>query len=147
MWGILLFNLKRVSAILAALLLPMSLLLFTSSPAQAVSTVRISGVQYDSPGSDTGSNFSLNAEWVRITNYSSSRKSLSGWSLRDTSNHVYRFGTFSLGAGKSVRIHTGSGSNSSTDRYWGSGWYVWNNSGDRATLKNSAGTTVSTRSW
>lgn len=118
-----------------------------TAPAEAVSPVRISSVQYDSPGSDTGSNSSLNAEWVRITNYGSTAKALTGWTLRDRSNHVYRFGTYRLGAGRSVRVHTGRGANSSTDRYWGKGWYVWNNTGDKAILKNSSGTTVSTRSW
>ena len=117
------------------------------SPAEAASAVRISAVQYDSPGSDTGSNKSLNAEWVRITNNSSTRKKLTGWTLRDTSRHVYRFGTFSLGPGKSVRIHTGKGRNTATDRYQGRSWYVWNNDGDKAILKNSHGTTESVRSW
>lgn len=117
------------------------------SPAEAASAVRISAAQYDSPGSDTGSNKSLNAEWVRVTNYSSTRKTLTGWTLRDTSRHVYRFGIFSLGPGKSVRIHTGKGRNTSTDRYQGRSWYVWNNDGDKAILKNSKGTTQSVRSW
>ena len=138
---------KRVCLALAAALLWLLLLPFVAGPAQAASAVRIGTVQYDSPGSDTGSNASLNAEWVRITNHSSVTKTLTGWTLRDTSNHVYKFGTFKLGAGKSVRIHTGKGSNTSSDRYWGKGWYVWNNTHDKAILKNSAGTTVSTRSW
>ena len=58
--------------------------------------------------------------------------------MRDKSNHVYKFGTFSLGAGKSVRIHTGTGTNTSTDRYWNSGAYIWNNTGDKAYLRNGA---------
>lgn len=118
-----------------------------TAPAEAASPVRISGVQYDSPGSDRGGNLSLNAEWVRVTNYSSSAKTLAGWTLRDRSNHVYRFGTYRLGAGKSVRVHTGRGANTATNRYWGKGWYVWNNDTDRATLKNASGVTVSTKSW
>ena len=56
-------------------------------------------------------------------------------------------GTFKLGAGKSVVIHTGRGTNTAAHRYWRSGWYIWNNDGDRAVLKNKAGTAVSTRSW
>jgi hypothetical protein len=52
-------------------------------------------------------------------------------------NHVYKFGTFSLGGGKFVRIHTGKGTNTSTDRYWGREWYVWNNTGDKAYLRNA----------
>jgi hypothetical protein len=138
---------KRFGALIAAAIVPAVLVPAAAVQADAASAVRISGVQYDSPGSDTGSNYSLNREWVRITNYSSTRKTLTSWTLRDTSNHVYRFGTFSLGAGKSVRIHTGKGSNTATDRYQGRGWYVWNNTGDKAILRNAAGTTVSTRSW
>lgn len=137
------------SAVLAATGLVAGLLLsYTGvSPAEAASAVRISGVQYDSPGTDTGSNKSLNAEWVRITNHSSTRKKLTGWTLRDTSHHVFHFGTFSLGPGKSVRIHTGKGRNTAKDRYQGRSWYVWNNDGDKAILKNSHGTTQSVRSW
>jgi hypothetical protein len=109
--------------------------------------VRISSIQYDSPGSDDRTNSSLNAEWVRIHNYSTHRKTLTGWTLRDASRHVYRFPSFSLAAGTSVRVHTGRGTNSAKNLYWGSRAYVWNNTGDKATLKNSAGTTMSTRSW
>lgn len=139
----------KKSAVLAATGLIAGLVVSSTgvSPAEAASAVRISGVQYDSPGTDRGGNKSLNAEWVRITNKSSTRKKLTGWTLRDTSRHVYRFGSFSLGPGKSVRIHTGKGKNTATNRYQGRSWYVWNNDGDKAILKNSHGTTQSVRSW
>lgn len=139
----------KKSAVLAATGLIAGLVVSSTgvSPAEAASAVRISAVQYDSPGTDRGGNKSLNAEWVRITNKSSTRKKLTGWTLRDTSRHVYRFGSFSLGPGKSVRIHTGKGKNTATNRYQGRSWYVWNNDGDKAILKNSHGTTQSVRSW
>jgi hypothetical protein len=57
---------------------------------------RIVKVQYDSPGSDSGSNSSLNAEWVKIKNNGSKGKTLDGWSLRDKAGHVYHFGNFKL---------------------------------------------------
>jgi len=38
-----------------------------------------------------------------------------------------------------VTIHTGKGSNTQTDRYWGHSWYVRNNTGDRATVKDTHG--------
>lgn len=44
-------------------------------------------------------------------------------------------------------IHTGSGRNTAAHRYLCSDWYIWNNDGDRAVLKNKRGTTVPTRSW
>lgn len=109
--------------------------------------VRFSKVYFDSPGNDTGSNWSLNAEWARVTNYSSRNRTLTGWTIRDTSGHVYRFGTFTLRAGTSVRLHTGNGTNSRTDLYWDADYYVWNNSGDTAILKNSSGTRIDTCSW
>jgi len=108
----------------------------------STSGARISAVYFDSPGADTGSNSSLNAEWVRITNVTSSAKSLTGWTLRDASSHVYAFPSFSLPAGASVKVHTGSGSDTGSDLYWNAGYYIWNNSGDTAVLRNGGGTRV-----
>lgn len=138
----------RLRYLFAAMVAPTLLLVpIAALPAEAASAVRISYVQYDSPGADSGSNKSLNAEWVRIKNGSSKKKTLTGWSLRDAQGHVYRFGTFTLRAGRSVRIHTGTGSNTGSDRFWRQDWYVWNNSGDKAILKNKAGSTVDTCKW
>ncbi|TDB74196.1 lamin tail domain-containing protein [Micromonospora sp. KC723] len=123
--------------------------LAVAAPAQAATpAVQITKVYYNSPGSDTGSNSSLNAEYVRLTNRRSTAINLKYWTLRDRSNHVYKFsGDFRLVAGASVYIHTGRGTNSSTHRYWGSGAYIWNNSGDAAYLRNSAGTAIDSCSW
>jgi Lamin Tail Domain len=110
----------------------------------AAGGIRIDRISFDSPGSDTGSNSSLNAEWVKLKNTGSSGKRLTGWKIRDGAGHVYRFGTFTLRAGRSVTVHTGSGSNTGWHRYWNSDWYIWNNDGDRATLKNKRGKTVDT---
>jgi Lamin Tail Domain len=115
--------------------------------ADASSAVRLGKIQYNSPGSDTGSNASLNAEFVTITNHAAKRRTLTGWTLRDASHHVYRFPTFSLGSGASVRVHTGNGSNGAHDLYWRSSSYIWNNTGDKAILRNGAGTTLDTCSW
>src|SRR3954447_24960218 len=128
-----------VGAVLAVAVLP--------STADATSAVRLAKIQYDSPGSDDRSNASLNAEWVTITNHASTKRTLTGWTLRDAQSHVYRFPSFSLAAGASVRVHTGRGSNGASNLYWGSRSYIWNNTGDKATLKNGAGTTLDTCSW
>jgi hypothetical protein len=48
----------------------------------ASAAIRITKVQYDPPGSDTGSNSSLNAEWVKIKNTGDKAKSLRRWKLR-----------------------------------------------------------------
>jgi len=138
---------REAMAALATTMLVGGLLQGLASPAEAVSPVRFSGVQYDSPGDDTGSNRSLNGEWVKITNHASRAKVMTGWKLRDRTGYRYTFPTFRLGAGRSVRVHTGSGTNTSNDLYWRLGTYVWNNTGDKATLKNRSGVVVDTCSW
>jgi hypothetical protein len=105
--------------------------------------LRISSIQYDSPGTDRGSNASLNAEWVKITNSSGSAKTLTGWRLSDASGHVYKFPTVKLPAAASVKVHTGSGSNNTGNLYWRASSYIWNNTGDTATLRTASGTVAS----
>jgi predicted CxxxxCH...CXXCH cytochrome family protein len=79
---------------------------------------------------------------VQLKNTTSTTKTLTGWSLRDASSHIYSFPTFSLAAGTYVNGHTGSGGNTASNLYCHSSGYIWNNSGDTATLKNANGTVV-----
>jgi hypothetical protein len=116
--------------------------LLLAIPAVASAAVRITKIQYNPPGSDSGSNASLNQEYVVIKNTGTKAVTLTGWSLRDQQRHVYKFGTLKLAAGKSVTIHTGNGTDDRNDVYWGSAEYVWNNDGDKATLKTRNGHTV-----
>lgn len=113
--------------------------LLAPASAEAVPAIRITQIQYDSPGSDTGSNASLNTEWVRITNTTAQNRSLSGWTLKDKQGYTYRFPTFTLKAKASVVVYTGRGSATSTKRYYNRSWYVWNNTGDSAYLRDSKG--------
>jgi hypothetical protein len=113
--------------------------LLAPASAEAVPAIRITQIQYDSPGSDTGSNASLNTEWVRITNTTAQNRSLSGWTLKDKQGFTYRFATFTLKAKASVVVYTGKGSATSTKRYYNRSWYVWNNTGDSAYLRDSKG--------
>ncbi|MCW2900040.1 MAG: secreted protein [Streptosporangiaceae bacterium] len=119
----------------------------TATPAEAASAVQIYRVYYDSPGTDTRSNSSLNAEYVVLKNTSRSGHSVKGWTLRDKSNHVYKIGTLTVGGGKYVTIHTGSGRNTASQLYWGSKAYVWNNTGDTAYLRTAGGSAADSCSW
>jgi hypothetical protein len=110
-----------------------------STASAALPPVMIYRAVYDSPGSDTGSNASLNAEYVVLKNTTRTNRSLTGWTLRDKSGYTYRFPTFTLKAGASVYIHTGKGTATSSRRYYNRTWYVWNNTGDTATLRDSRG--------
>ncbi len=131
---------KRLLAQLSAAVAIVALAGATATAAPGA--IRITKIYYDSPGADTGNNSSLNAEWIRLKNTGSRARYLTGWRIRDAAGHVYKFGTFRLRAGYSVKVHTGSGSNTATNRYWGSSGYIWNNDKDTATLKNASGVVI-----
>jgi Lamin Tail Domain len=123
------------------LVLLVGLLVFAgTASAQASGPIHITLIQYNSPGPDNGSNPSLNAEYIVLKNVGAKAVKLTGWTVRDSSNHVYKFGTFTLFAANKVTIHTGKASNTRHDRYWGQSQYVWNNDGDTATVKRANGT-------
>ncbi|MFI1397216.1 lamin tail domain-containing protein [Streptomyces sp. NPDC020681] len=133
------------AAAAAASLIGLALL---PAPAQAAAgSVHLYKIYYDSPGSDRGSNVSLNGEYVQIRNTTTKAVSLKGWTLVDAKNHKYVFPTYSLGAGKVVTVHTGQGTNNAAHRYQARKWYVWNNDKDTAWLKRSTGTTADTCSY
>jgi hypothetical protein len=121
--------------------------LAAAAPAQAASPIQFGTIRYDSPGTDTRANGSVNGEYVVIKNTGTRSRSLTGWTVRDAANHVYKFGSFTLGAGKSVVLRTGKGTNTSSTRYWGLGWHVWNNTGDKAYLRTSSGASVDYCAW
>jgi hypothetical protein len=137
-----------VSRLLAAAC-AVAALSFVAAPAEAASAIQIKKVYVNSPGSDLpATNTKVNAEYTVIKNTGRTARSLTGWTLRDESRHVYTFGTFSLGAGKRVTIRNGKGTDTSTTRYWGSGYFIWNNSGgDSATLRTKAGTSIDKCTW
>jgi len=134
--------LRRLAVLLAVTATSMTLAL---PQASATSTIQFGRIQYNAPGTDTTSN--VNGEYVVIKNLGTRGVALTGWTLRDAQNHVYKFGSFTLGGGKSVVVHTGKGTNSSTVRYWGLGWHVWNNTGDTAYLRNASGVLADKCGW
>jgi P pilus assembly chaperone PapD len=109
------------------------------SATTAAAAVQISRIQYDPPGNDSGSNTSLNREFIVIENDGTSRVTLTGWTLRDASGHVLTFGSLRLRPHRSVTVHTGRGNDDRNDIYWDTGEYVWNNDGDAAVLRNETG--------
>jgi P pilus assembly chaperone PapD len=119
-----------------------------ATPAEAAPTVQFTRIQYDSPGRDTGSNASLNAEYVQLKNVTRRTVNLYRWYVRDATGYVYRFtGNYYLRPGVTVTIRTGRGTNAPTTRYWGRSWYVWNNTGDRAYLRTPSGAVMDSCTW
>lgn len=139
----------RIRTIAVTLALTVAGALFGAAPAEAANpTLHFSKAYVNSPGSDTGTNLSLNAEYVVISNSSyTTSYTLTGYTISDRSAHVYRFRTFVLKPRASVTLHTGIGTNTGTNLYWGSRAYIWNNTGDTAYLKNSVGTLKDSCSW
>ncbi|MEV0024508.1 lamin tail domain-containing protein [Streptomyces atroolivaceus] len=113
-------------------------------PAQR-SAVVLGEIQHDSPGRDNGSNRSLNAEWVTVTNTSRHSVNLRGWTLSDESRRTYRF-DLRLPGRSSVRVHTGVGRDTRHDVYQDRRNYVWD-SRDTATLRDNRGHKVDSESW
>ncbi|MFF8953514.1 lamin tail domain-containing protein [Streptomyces sp. NPDC014940] len=116
-------------------------------PGRARAAVYISGVQYDSPGRDDRSNWSLNQEWVDITNSTRRAVNLDGWTLRDEDGHTFTFRHVRLDGRSTVRVHTGVGRDTRRDLFQDRRAYVWNNDHDTATLRNDRGRLVDDVSW
>ena len=145
---------RRITrAVVLLSLLAGALVIAPTSPAMAAGGVKITAAYYDPVnGPDPLTNYYLNKEYIVIRNTGTTTRWLTNWSLRDLArvgipSHVYKFGYFSLAAGATVKIHTGKGTNTKTDRYWGLTFYVWGDDGDTATLKNASGVTISQCSW
>lgn len=134
----------RALHLVLAVLASIAVAAVAANPAQAASSggMRITSIYFDPPGPDTGSNASLVREWVHLHNITSSRVYLKNWTLRDPAGHVYVFPDISVAANGNIWVHTGSGTRDTWNLYWGQGWYVWNNTGDTATVRNAGGTFI-----
>ncbi|NUC72500.1 lamin tail domain-containing protein [Haloterrigena sp. SYSU A558-1] len=105
----------------------------------------ISTIHADAAGSD---NSNLNDEYIEVTNERSTAVDMTGWTFSDAAGHTYYFPAgFELGAGESVTIYTGSGSDTDSELYWGQSSAVWNNDGDTVTVTSADGETVTTRAY
>ncbi|WP_338728651.1 lamin tail domain-containing protein [Haladaptatus sp. DJG-WS-42] len=108
------------------------------TPDGGVSLV-VKQVHADAAGRD-GEN--LNDEYLVFENTGSEPLSLAGWTVRDEAGKTYTFSELTLDPGATVTLHTGSGTDSDTDRYWDASGPVWNNDGDTVTVTDDEGTVV-----
>jgi micrococcal nuclease len=125
----------------------------TARPGTATPTGRADGgdgrlvvsVHADAAGDDREN---LNDEYVRLRNVGDATLDLSGWTVEEGDGRRYAFaaGT-TLDPGETIVLHTGSGDDTATDRYWGRGAPVWNNDGDRVVVADAAGTVVVSKSY
>lgn len=105
----------------------------------------VAEIHEDAAGHD-GDN--LNDEYVVLANRGDAPLDVSGWTVADEAGHEYAFpaGT-TVDPGATVTVHTGSGTDSRTDVYWGAGSPVWNNDGDAVTVRTANGSLVTRRSY
>ncbi len=112
---------------------------------EIVYQVSICEVQLVIPAGEEGN---LNAEWVKICNDGATALDLTGWVLVNSVGYFYNFPDgFTLEAGASVTVYTGSGEDTDTELYWGNSSEVWNNAGDTVELEDSEGNVVVSYEW
>ena len=115
----------------------------TATTSPSVSRVAVA-VHPDAAGND---NENLNDEYVTLTNEGDDPLKLAGWTVTDEAGKTYEFGEVRLSSSDTVTLHTGSGTDTETDVYWGRSGAVWNNGGDTVTVRDAAGAVVATRSY
>jgi len=99
----------------------------TATPRPPCVVVDPSCCQVDAPNDDHDN---LTEEYVCFRNTGDSAANMTGWHVRDEDQKTYTFPTFSLAPQALVRLRTGSGTDTTTDLYWGQGRAVWNNTRD-----------------
>lgn len=83
---------------------------------------------------------SLADEFLAFSNAGTDELHLGGWTVSDRADHVYTFPDgVVLAAGATVRLHTGEGTDTETERFWDHGVPVWNNRGDAVTVRDADG--------
>ncbi|WP_330633591.1 lamin tail domain-containing protein [Halocatena halophila] len=108
-------------------------------------SLSIAEIHADAAGND---NYNLNDEYVVFENSGSETLDMAGWTVSDAAGHSYTFPSdASIAAEATVTLHTGSGSDTTSDRYWGASGAVWNNGGDTVTVTDSSGSVVATKSY
>ena len=107
--------------------------------------IEVATTHPDAVGND-GDN--LNDEYVVFENVGSEALDLTGWTVQDEASKTYQFPDgFSLDAGAQVTLHTGSGTDTSTDLYWGASSPVWNNGGDTVYVYDDQGNLATSHTY
>jgi hypothetical protein len=136
---------RALGAALLMLGLLGSALMAQTGSASAASRISFTKLYADSPGTDRGSNKSLNGEYVVVKNNGSKAVKLGGFKIRDAARHTFTFPRgFMLKAKKSVTVRTGRGAATAGTLYWKQSWYIWNNTTDTAYLVSSSGSRIDT---
>ena len=86
-------------------------------------------------------------ENVVLKNDNSTDINLAGWILSDVGNHSFTLPNFVLSAGEKVTINSKTGNETGVIYLGSSARGIWNNDHDSATLADSQGNVISTKSY
>jgi len=108
--------------------------------ATSASGLTVERVHADATGND---HEHLDDEYVVFRNDGDGSLPLGGWTVADEADHTYTFPAgFALGAGETVTLRTGSGTDTADTRYWGSNSAIWNNGGDTVVVTRDGETVL-----
>jgi hypothetical protein len=146
-------NVTRIAVGVASV---MTVVLGTASSASAkeyTSALKIRGVQYDAPGSDSNSCTTGNTtqEYVTIKNYSSKTTvNLKGYVIRDAAGNRFTFtANHYLQPGDYIRLRGGNGTDSDAKNvvYRDNCNFLWNNDKDTIYLYKPSGAGADSHSY
>jgi competence protein ComEC len=120
----------------------------TSSPSTTTtlggSPLEIVTVTYNAPGNDDNNN--LNEEYVVFKVLVSTN--LLGYAIEDEYGHRYDFPDRTFEKGQTFTLHSGEGTDTQTDLYWGArGSAIWNNDSDTVKVLDPGGDVVTSHSY
>lgn len=107
--------------------------------------IRVVEVHADAEGRDAEN---LNDEYIVLKNTGDHPIDLSGWRVKDQDGHVHEFSEgLQLEIGETITLHSGSGSQTPTDRYWWADEPVWDDGGETIFVFDERGQKVYQRTY
>lgn len=111
-----------------------------ATPSSSDGDLIVWNIHADAGGND---HENQNDEYIEFKNNGDHTLDLTRWTVKDIAGHTYRFPRgFILDPGATVTLYTGSGRNTDSELYWGSGRAIWNNGGDTIIVKDDTGSVV-----
>lgn len=105
----------------------------------------ITGVNQDAPGSDADN---PNGEWIDITNTGASAASLQDWRIQYQTATFYDFDAdITVGAGDTIRIFMGAGTDTAQELFWGNTSGILSNTAGTLVLQSPYRAAVDTVTW
>lgn len=94
-------------------------------------------IRENPPGRDSRH---LDEEYVTLKNDGETVLDIAGWTVEDEAGNSFEFpADTELDPGERVTLHSGGGTDTTTDYYWGSDHPMWRNRGDTLLVRDREG--------